>query len=1140
MPTREQIEGLNAPYFLFYRFFLGLAAAIKIIEKSVNDSLVLDRMLQGTIPISTLSFQQDQLCAAIYEFISFGVTRSEKAMSDMISKRIYGKGSKKGNSTTSEQLLNTSRSQRSLLGGSLKNPAELPPQLDEMKESCEKNSAVGEKCVNNQENISDSASSVLCRSEERVGELGVSSCIPEIVESSPQLPNFASQLKKIYVPDLPKHKKSCPFSRNDEQEKQGHCIDDSFCDSIIAFTSPKKFVTMEYAENPEGLMKACPVCGGQAFVQSIWVTLCLLQHLNTLALAHLAVVPLSIPSEFHSPSPYKVTVHVYHMAQRFFETGIHGALAVFRGVPLDCRLSFPLTFVSSVVREIRVKRGKASKTSSSFHQGNNCGSVSAKCGSEDHNASLSDSRGRSRSFQGQLEACLPAPPSLNDNYYYTKESHEAQQNVTVAAAIQDVFSISLGLLEGLPKLTPALTVAFNDYSLQDNDSSEIDREVRRAVCDACFSGYSLHDVLLVMRSYLLQSLIWCFTDGAGGALKAQNKLVELCQDLVSWEQEQLPPPHVKPKLHSSKNKKNLSHKVDHVFFIAQTKWGNTLELIASWPWNHMKQIPFRSTLVNCEKDLFFEYLELKQVILLLAIFTDLVEDKDCKEELSVLQAATAGTNGGSFEADLSLCKLSYIASGAGKELHDSKKDIIRDEKLLEAVEEKYLQKKQKHYDRLGVGKMLLDAQVKPVLQELSNSSNGSSAARGRQLLALMWLLKAEIIRFREEITSPSGTGGDEDMLKQIKEAEACALAQTDTAKDFIGMSMQYFTNDEKPPSQPFTSKPRSSMQIGELIDEPSTLSWRSVLPCFKGKDNAESFGEYNAKSTSNHIQKEGSIQYLGVIPPGWIRMWLTLCREVFRSPATDLVFLTDENESPEDNTTCVRSTSSLPPISASKGVKGSKGEAKKTLLKQSANEKTVVTTKKRKGKETESIENRHRIARWVKWSLMFSKQPICFWHRWSQLFGVEPDLASNCSSPTQQDGRSVAPPSEGASRETHLSVMALSSKLSTKMSRLFTLKQPGDIGALPASVLTRQLVSALQEVNPLFQSGDAAFASVVDFTGLGEVRPHPSSRVQSSETASQSLSLFPSPSVTACIPNVAESIRSYWGRLGFPPFFSEA
>lgn len=1066
MPTAQQLETLNDPYFLFYRLFIGLRAVVKSVEACGDAVLALDRSLHSTLLPSALPVQQRRIAESIFELLSFSVTRERRACADRIATRIYGS---KRVAKAPDSLENSSPSG---------NPVVLAVMID---------GNTGETIVISKLSSRPSVSGLPSVEEESQSQDVITdvqelehSTIEVTGEEMIQQDDDTARLSKMYLPECPKHTTDCPYSKN-TKGKASKSTGSSSNDYVFTpFSTPSDFIRMGYVENPEILLKMCPVCAAQAVLQSTWLCISLFQQLDVVGLAHLSLAPLPIPQELECLTPREGLAHVYHLAQRFFENGLHYAMMQCQEVPLVDRLSYPVPLLLSAARPQLKKRDLSTETTAE----------------EESSSQIKDEETKERSLFRSSH--LINSPFLDLSM--DEEAHRRKMYHTVGVLCHGCTHLSLRLLQSIPSLCPVLEIYKNtpEHRKESVDSAT---EIHGAVLDSIRSEYSLHDVFVEIRAGLQEVCLFGFLDASQGAVKAQRKLLQLCKVIVQWERDTIPQKkggkHTPRKEHGSTLGLGPA---DQIYYFYSNLW-NDREVMNDWPWNQSSKSwiqPSRPILKECERDQVGEYYELKQIIFLMTVFFDLVEDKDDREEVEALEEYLRN----------------HTKPIVGSPPFAIDGVMLNYEALAESARDLYSRRKAEHYSRLCLAESLLEEKIKPVLSELANSSNGGTTSRARQLMALLYLLKAEIIRFRGEGSAIEEEQGEIDRC--VSEANTQAIKQTEAAREFLGVTMQPAT---PPLPSPSTSQ-RFERKSDQESDPKSPTSWRLLIPIQNSgsRDILLQFKEKYEKGDPGCQKRSGDeIVALGLLPPLWIRMWLILGRAVFRSSASDMI-LAKENTIPPSISTPKESGSAASPPAL---------KEKKTLRKKTKPPPSDV--KKMTKKELREQQETERCIRTVgpaTLKLKYSLQETCFWHRWHELF-IDPTSSSKKELSVPLDGTCSTHPGENGDKyEIQLDSIPF---LMTLMHGLLCSFSFSDIP--PTSTPgVNHLSSSLQNDYPIFSSGETAFSSLIKFGGSRRAEPHPCSFAQ----MDRQFSLFLAPSVSACTPAIAKLVAGYWKKLGSP------
>lgn len=973
MPSAEQLETQREPYFLFYRFFLGLQVLVEVLEHCSDQLLALDRTLHATLSSRYIDIRQRRFSDAIFELLSFTTTRMLRQESVRIRQRLY---------TTNPQTKPTLPS---------------PPATDPKPEETP---------------VENAAVSITSND-------GSLTSPPDDTELSNLAGEHSmSRIDSLYAPECPTHTKDCPYTKKfvskNDMEKPAY----------TPFAPPLDFTSIGYAESPGTLLTTCPVCGAQALLQSWWLCLSLLQHFHVMCLAHAALAPFSIPQQFKLPSPHEVVVHVYHLALRYFENALHSAYLLCQEVPVTDRLSYPL----DILKTCKKKRSKSKEP---------LGETEETADDPLHRVS--------QWHEAAREASSPTSHIPTDEASYSTKMYQNMAFLTEASLVT-----SFQLLTKLPDVWPAASICEEQPGADDDGQSTY------------WLDYSVADVLVLFRSSLLEVCMSGFMDASKGACKAQKKLLKLCKRLSHWEANVMS--HLKKKENHASSASSHGLGPSNEIYRMIKNMGCDAAALKSWPWKEAVEgrAPRCPLLQRCERSQMSDYFELKQTVVLLTVFFSLVEDADSREEVAALQHASSSLDFGSLSAE-------QLPHGTN---HDH---------LLEAAADLLSQRRSELYARLTVGNELLDTHVKPILMELCNSSNGGTSSRARQLMALLFLLKAEIVRFQDEPDKVPNSS----VATQLASLNSQAVSQTESARDFLNVTMQNLF------------QPTEGDETKDESKESSTCrTWRLLLP----KENTAARERLAPFSKGLRC-----VEALGLVSPVWISMWLQLCRCIFRSASTDLILARELAIRPSGNRGEKEGAAATADSSAVSDAK----RAKPTKSAAPVEKKRKMT--KRELLAQKEAKEKAALFQTTSSALRYSSRDICFWHRWHKCF-----LSTHSDEVKEPDVQAISAPMLAESSRTFGILFEVHASR----------RQVSD-----ASCLGSSFPAAMSEDYPLFSDAATAFASVLSFCGSAPVEPH-----ATSFTPDRSASLFPVPSVCACMPALSQQISTYWKKLGSPHF----
>lgn len=537
------------------------------------------------------------------------------------------------------------------------------------------------------------------------------------------------------------------------------------------------------------VLRSCPRCVAQIYYQSCWVALALLLQLNIVSLAHSAVAPRTMPDAVLSVSPREGVVHLYYTSQRLAQNAMQLSLLL-------------------------VVEGKGGGTTTAMKGQGNTPRARKAC-------------------EGLSHVLYGAPPLSPDITTEGSAPYGVAFRCRVARCVHALLGTSLALLETFPALWPALEVnASLDYADGggSNDvgsppatarSTGSDRRTPSPSLLNEASGakewlYTEADAVLAVRAALLRVCVLAFTGGLAGTAMGSQELLLLARRITQYEVARR---RVKPvaKGGGGTSNKGCIYRIAHAW-----RNGTIADPTTNGAANVMELAPDGRPLREFE--------ELKQVLVMLAVFLDLVEDRDEQE-------------------------IGSIANRVAR------------------------------HERLSLAYRVMEDGVGTYLQALRDSSNGSASARARQLLALYWLLHAQleyyIVSSDEGNESSDGELGPPDYVKEVWRL---AVQECDDAREFLGMDLIRDT-----PGRPWRLLPPQEPDATVTVGQPHTSRRRAahVLP-------------------------------LALLPMLRIRMWLILCPSIFRGGAPDLLLAQQSAACTKDGDGSSLAAGSLPRMAESK------------------------------------------------------------------------------------------------------------------------------------------------------------------------------------------------------------------------------
>lgn len=1132
---------------LFSRVFLSVYKVVKEVEECSDHLLVLDQAIHSTLPPVALPLQLDRISTAVYELVSFSITRALKFQ------RI----------------------------------PEVP--LSSIFPSF----SVSQECV--------------CRP---LSSIYLPPHTLQHMDPCPFLKAkfFSYRQQQQYHFLLPSQGIRCSdaslfeskWSKDGDQEDEGRELEGS---NGAVFSDPIDFVSMRYMENPASVMKSCSLCAAQVLVQSIWINLFLFQRLHVVGVAQLALAPLRMPSKILRLTPRMALVQLFHTAQRFFELALHSALNLSdANSSLRDRLSYPLPLLVSLITHSKRLL---------------LDTETEECIQKLRIALELDT---SRECEGDgflhakgIDTVSPLTLSPFTHWAETSEEYHLKKNRTLAAIVFCLTHFSLGAFSKISYLWPVLHLHREEMtgisslplalcsSVEKNTTfNDLEKE-NGGLFSKVKAFYLLEDILLVIRAAIQEICLIGFMEGYQGAKTAQQKLLRLSQTLSKLEHACFP--HFNKKcstqyLHSSTEAEKPIFGptfADEVYTLFWNSFCHDLAILQSWPWPFLNKNPSSpfSSLHGCDSDQVADYFELKQIILLLTVFFDLVEHRDNEEEADALIEHLSDPQ--SNPAGLSL---------------KSKRKLIN---TIHTYTARRFEDRQRRIIRI---RGLLTMRVQPILLELSNSSNGGAASRARELLGLYWLLTAEVLRsYRfpspndldaslsndesNEGVAPLASshearinGGKVEKLEvgeEVVKANAEAAKNCEAVREFLGVTMQtsrtsrgtYFPESSRSLEcsvQKEVTSAHSSSDIGFLgsdVASPSSSStaksnWRLLLSP-QNRGAREFLFSFSSSSISHHSTPQAepkealseSLQWEGVhafalLPPLWIRMWLILCRSIFRTASVDMIVAKDRY--------CMESSGST----EQEGLQTEEEEKEKSSSVTSSKRRTRVSrlpkmspTKQNprkkmvgvpwKGKHETKLEGQlAKNSLLAQWRLRFSAEELCFWYRWHWCFIQESESLHSTLETAEKRSRNHTSDFPAPSSNWCRAISSLHKIMFSLLNHsIASLPFEGSAGLAPLPS-NEVIAGALQKYFPVFISAESAFLHYFtrDFsTGIsrgafafGSNNSDDSSSDHIRETLIRTLSsnnrqtrpLFSSPSVASCIPCIVALVNKYWEKLGTP------
>lgn len=252
--------------------------------------------------------------------------------------------------------------------------------------------------------------------------------------------------------------------------------------------------------------------------------------------------------------------------------------------------------------------------------------------------------------------------------------------------------------------------------------------------------------------------------------------------------------------------------------------------------------------------------ELKQVAVLLWVFMEFVDECDSVDRVGRHCSRSSSPVGHSAAA--------AAADHGGTEVR--------------TAPPAFLTEREERRCRLARTAELLDSQVKPRLLSLRDAADGACSTRGRQLLSLWWLLRAELVRYLHP--------GQGSVRSELQEAAREAIKCCDAAREFAGATVAHPDTQlwclEGEAGDPARGRSGDS----EVHNAPR--SWRLCVPAGTA---ASPWMTMPSCSDVQPVagafpQTEGKFARIGVAPVVWLRLWLVLGTSVFRGTAlTDIL-----------------------------------------------------------------------------------------------------------------------------------------------------------------------------------------------------------------------------------------------------------
>lgn len=1133
----------NTTYSLLYRVFFGVYKISKDVEECSDHLISLDRTIHSTLLPVALPLQLDNISTAVYELMAYSITRAIRSQKIPVASLSAQFSSLTCNQQSDKRVVSC---------------IYLPPQCPEHFDSCPflKNGC----CTSHPQQLDlflsyseGSADHDSPLSFPEVGEIGAGEC-KETIERR---------------------------------------------DKHILFSDPLDFVSVGYIENPATTIKSCSVCAAQALMQSAWLNFYLLQRLHLISVTQLALAPFRMPPELLCLTPRLGLVHLFHTAQRFFELALHSALTLY----VDCstlrdRLSYPLPLLQLLIQN--------SKSLFADNHTVEClqnlqASLDAKVSRESEGSA----------FPAAESDFLSLSPFTN--WPETLVAWKRKKNRTIGALVFSLTHFAFGLFHNISYLWPVLELFSgnsSDFStptsvlLSSDEGNKVHPYQEKqdgSLLHKVKAAYVLEDVLLVIRAYLQEICLIGFMDGFQGATRAIQNLLCLSQILCKFEHEIFPLSDAKHStfvVYPADKKPYCSDRSpsNQVYTMFSKNFSHDLKNFQSWPWPSPYDSPnsLFSSLSGCDKDQVGEYFEVKQIILLLTIFFDLVENRDEQEETVAL--------------------MDYLSDPHANSTFLS---VDQKGKVIEVISTLTNRRREERHSRLTGARKLLTVGVLPVLIELTNSSNGGISLRGRELLGLSWLLTAEMLRFsifflengacpphrcekeakKHTPTYPEAHGkrGNEeeenelDVKKEITKANVEAIKYSEAAREFLGVTMQSGRNKEETystlssPSSPtdererqslphsvnsgssknmiYSSSPSKADHNWRLLFSSDNIGAREFLFCFSSLPSAQSDSDCKSalKEEDTLLPKEEVVRVMALLPPLWIRMWLVLCRSVFRSASQDMIFAKERHLLPRS------SLPEPPPMEASKGEKSTvsttscssvashisyapSSPQKKKLLpklaKSSSCKKKVAKTQKQMAQRVLKAE----------WKLKYSTEELCFWYRWHRAFIAVSRRTHPAFHLTEKKDDGLESRFSTSLKTGSYTIPSLNFKLYSLLNYPIPPHPSMDFSESSLLSSSEFFVAALQAYFPLFLSAEIAFsryfmsnpnircedsASTLDWYNGGdysqELHGSASTNNRSCASTDPTCTLFSLPSVSSHIPCVATLVKKYWDKMGSPP-----
>lgn len=1145
-------------YLLFYRTFLCISGVVRDVEACSDHLVSLDRAIHSTFPPVALPLQLEHISTAVYELASFSITRALKShrIPEVPLSVIFPGLPAEQNSGT--------RPLASIY---------LPPHCPEHVDLC-----------------------------------------PFLKANSFLFHHSQQQQEQDFFPPYGQMETSNNASlfpnRKSGDETQ---ISERGGSTQTFFSDPLEFVSVSYIPNPDSVMKSCSLCGAQVLLQSTWLNLYLLQRLHVIAVTQLGLSPFRMPPELQCLTPRVALGHLFHCAQRFFELALHSALTISGGrAMLRDRLSYPLPLLVSLVKYSK-KRLVDAGIEESVRKLQEALDVET----------CREWEGAPFHLRNEVNTLSLLMLSPFTHWGETSEAYRLKKDRTLAAIVFCLIHFSLGLFHQVSYLWPVLELfsaskncvssPFASSLFSSAEENVAFSEVKKDVQDVLLSvkgGYKLDDVLVPIRATLQEVCLIGFMDGYQGATRAQQMLLRLSLTLFHLEQQWFPCCNKKcgtPVGHAPLEEKSCFSVsfAEQVYTIFSNVFFCDVKNFKSWPWTSLTEntSSLLSSSHGYDTDQVANYFEVKQIILLLTLFFDLVEERDEQEEADALTEYL-------LDPQKNISRVSM----------DSKQTLI------EAINSVRTRRRQDRQHRILSAKELLSTCVEPLLVELTTSSNGGTSSRARELLGLLCLLKAEVLRFclfsslnvNEKAIHKGGKkanasthassqkeGVKEGKLdkveteKEISKLNGEAVKHCETVREFLGATMQPAKKDDRwssfeiypssllppvleaqrsqrlPPDAPAGKGSRGSSSSSLSSANSNWRLW--ISPKNRGTREfvfrdfslsppslSPSHTRASKERASRPLQPE-AVYALALLPPLWIRMWLVLCRSVFRIASLDMILAKDRSCLKNSNNTqmeppAIEEEESKKRCSSStlkRGICATRLSGIQTSKRNSPRKMSRKPPKRKENAKLQDHLNKKNMLQ-AECRLNFSSEELCFWYRWHHCFIHESESTnalqeSTGTTKTDQDTRSCAPFINGPYAITSLNKL-LYSLLNHSIPSLPSGVTPESSFLPPREVI----VAALQGYFPIFISAEATFLHYFMRELVPTRGTSSGSTLRSSESSSECDSregctdnrlpmnpflvandttrcLFSVPSVASCIPCVCAVVRKYWQRLGSPP-----